>query len=347
MKECLNYKKIDSQTLQCETCSHFCKIKEGRVGVCGIRQNIGGKLFLLTYAKAVAANIDPIEKKPLFHFLPGSRTYSFGTIGCNFRCANCQNYDISQMYGLKGKTQEYDKLNWGFDLSPQEIVEEALSSGCQSIACTYTEPTIFLEYCLDAMKLARKRGLKNVWVSNGFMSSQTLDAIIPHLDAINVDIKSMDDEFYGSNCGARVKPVLENCKRLVGEKVWLETTTLIIPTLSDSRAMLRKIAKFIKNELGDFVPWHVSAFSGAISWKLEHLPDTLRETVEKAYNIGKEEGLRYVYAGNVWGGEMENTLCPECGEVVIGRIGYNIEPLLKKGKCAHCANQLDGVFESK
>ncbi len=241
MKECINYKNLASSLVQCRTCSHFCKIKEGRIGVCGIRQNFKGKLYLLAYGKAIAANIDPIEKKPLFHFLPGSLSYSVGTIGCNFRCGNCQNFDISQMFGLKGKVEEYEKLSWGYDLSPEKIVEEALENNCQSIAYTYNEPTIWVEYALDTMKLARKKGLKNVWVSNGFMTNETLDSIIPYLDAINVDIKSFDDEFYKSNCGARVKPVLENCKRLVKDKVWIEVTTLIIPTMSDNPEMLKKL----------------------------------------------------------------------------------------------------------
>ena len=344
MKECLNYKKIDSEILQCLNCSHFCKIKQGKTGICGIRQNIKGKLYSLVYGKAAALNIDPIEKKPFFHFLPGSKTLSFGTIGCNMRCKNCQNYDISQMFGQKGKVENYEKLDWGYSLSPEQIVNEALEAKCESIAYTYNEPTVFLEYALDTMKLARKKGLKNVWVSNGFMSKQTLDLIIKYVDAINIDIKSFDDEFYKSNSGARLKPVLENCKHLVKEKVWLEITTLIIPTLSDNEKMLRQIARFIKNELGDFVPWHISAFSGAISWKLQYLPDTPAETIEKIYNIGKEEGLKYVYIGNLWKDGMENTYCPRCNNVVIERIGYNINRKDKQGKCANCKTKIQGIF---
>lgn len=345
MKECVNYQKTGDK-IECQACSHFCKIPEGKTGICGIRQNKGGKLYLLAYGKAAAIHVDPIEKKPLFHFLPGSRSYSFGTLGCNFRCANCQNFDISQMFELKGKVQEYSKLNWGIDLPPEEIVREALEDKCQSIAYTYTEPTVFLEYCLDTMKLAREKGLKNVWVSNGFMSQKTLDVIAPYLDAINVDIKSFDDEFYKSNCGAGLNPVLENCKRLVKEKIWLEITTLIIPTLSDDEKMLKKIAQFIKNELGAFVPWHVSAFSGSISWKLQHLPDTPAATVKKAYAIGKKEGLKYVYAGNIWEDDVENTRCPGCGKVAIKRVGYSVERRDKNGKCPDCGKTLDGVFEA-
>lgn len=344
MKECLNYKKIDSETLQCLTCSHFCKIKESRTGICGIRQNIKGKLYLLTYGKAIALNIDPIEKKPFFHFLPGSKSLSFGTIGCNMRCKNCQNFDISQMFGYKGKVENYKKLNFGYPVSPEQIVDEAIKTKCESIAYTYNEPTVFLEYALDTMKLARKKGIKNVWVSNGFMSKQTLDLIIKYVDAVNIDIKSFDDEFYKLNCGAKLKPVLENCKRLAKEKIWLEITTLIIPTLSDNEKMLRQIAKFIKNELGNFVPWHISAFSGTISWKLKHIPDTPIETIEKIYKIGEQEGLKYVYVGNLWKNGMENTFCPKCNNIVIERLGYNIERKDEKGKCAHCKTQIQGIF---
>lgn len=343
MNECLNYKKIDYQTLQCQTCSHFCKIKEGRVGICGIRQNLKGKLYLLAYGKAIASHVDPVEKKPLFHFLPGSSAYSVGTIGCNFRCGNCQNYDISQMFGFKGKVKEYDKFSWGYDLPPEKIVGEALKNKCQSIAYTYNEPTVWTEYALDTMKLARKKGLKNIWVSNGFMSNDTLGVIIPYLDAINVDIKSFDDEFYRSNCGARVNPVLENCKRLVREKVWTEITTLIIPTMSDDEKMLRKIARFIKKEMGDFVPWHLSAFSGAISWKLRHIPDTSISAVKNAVAIGKKEGLKYVYGGNVPDSGLENTYCPKCGRPLIERIGYEITVYNGTGKC-ECGEKIQGIF---
>lgn len=344
MKECINYRKIDSETVECFACSHSCRIKEGGVGICGVRQNIKGKLELLVYGRAIAANIDPIEKKPLFHFLPGSLAYSFGTIGCNFRCANCQNYDISQMFSRKGKVEEYKKLNWGYFLSPKEIVAEAVKNNCSVIAYTYNEPTVFLEYALETMKLAKGSGLKNVWVSNGFMSVQTLEAIIPELDGINIDIKSMDDEFYRSNCGARVKSVLESCKYLIKKGIWLEVTSLIIPTLSDDENMLQQVARFIKKELGDFVPWHISAFSGAISWKLGHLPDTPVGTIKKAYNLSKAEGLKYIYAGNVRQSDMENTFCPQCRQTVIARSGYEIDRQDKDGKCPYCGAKIAGVF---
>lgn len=345
MKECLNYKKIDAGIVHCQNCSHFCKIKDGHVGTCGVRKNIGGILYLLVYGKAIALHIDPIEKKPLFHFLPGSYAYSFGTLGCNFRCDNCQNYDISQMFGYKGRVGEYQKFDWGYEMSPEEIVKEAIKTNCKSIAYTYNEPTVFLEYALDTMKIAKEKGLKNVWVSNGYMSREALDSILPWLDAINVDIKSFDDKFYKANCGAHVKPVLENCKYLVEKGVWLEITTLVIPTLSDDEKMLENVARFIKKELGDFVPWHVSAFSGTISWKLQHLDDTPTKTIRMAHDIGHKAGLKYVYAGNVWDESLESTKCPGCGKDFINRIAYEVGVCSRNEACRHCGRKIEGVFK--
>ncbi len=347
MKECVQFTTEKTGAVQCHACSHECTITDGSVGICGIRKNESGKLYLLPYGRTIALHIDPIEKKPLFHFLPGSSAYSFGTVGCNFRCGNCQNYDISQIFERKGKVKEYNQLPLGTPASPEQIVQQAQENNCDSIAYTYNEPTIFLEYALDTMKLAHKEGLKNVWVSNGFMTESTLDLIVPYLDAINIDIKSFEDAFYRSNCGARIQPVLDNCKRLAKEdSVWLETTTLIIPTKSDHPDMLEQIAEFISTELGEYVPWHISVFSGAISWKLQSLPETPIETIERAYYIGKNAGLQHVFAGNVHGSEWEHTYCPACGEVVVQRIGYHIERFDTGGTCA-CGEQLLGLWNNK
>jgi len=335
MQEAKFYKKLDNNTVQCQLCNHFCAIKNNQVGICRTRQNLSGKLYSLVYGYPIALNIDPIEKKPLYHFQPGSLSYSLGTLGCNFRCANCQNWDISQAKNIGVKVKQ---MNF---VEPEKIVEEAIGHDCKSIAYTYTEPTIFTEYALDIMKLAKDYKIKNVWVSNGFMSRQCLNAILPYLDAINVDIKSMDDNFYQNNCAARVKPVLDNLKIIKNEGIHLEVTTLIIPTLSDSIEMLEQIAKFIAQELDTDVPWHLSKFSPEISWKLKNLPHTGDDIIYRVFEIGKEAGLKYVYVGNMPGDQKENTYCPKCNEPAIRRMGYHIERLDNHGRCAHCDKNLD------
>ena len=339
MFESYLYKKLGNKKTQCLTCAHQCVIAENNFGICGVRKNIDGKLYAVNYGRAVALNIDPIEKKPLFHFLPGTLSVSFATAGCNFRCDNCQNWQISQ-----GPKINKDFKDWGEKVSPAEIVKIAKNNNCPSIAYTYTEPTIFLEYALDTMKLAKKEGVKNVWVSNGFMSSEALKMIAPYLDAINVDLKSFDNGFYQKHLGGRVEPVLENLKAIKKLGIWLEVTTLIIPTLSDDLKMLEKIACFISKELGNDTPWHISAFSGLISWKLQRFPDTSVDIIHKAYEIGKKAGLKYVYAGNVPGNSAENTYCPKCGEIMIKRIGYQVERFDREGKCKECGEDLDIIF---
>jgi len=257
-----------------------------------VKENKKGKLYSLVYGKAVALNIDPIEKKPLYHFLPGTNSLSLATVGCNFKCFNCQNYGISQM------PQETGQI-LGKDLVPEKIVKVALENDLPSISYTYTEPAIFSEYALDIMKLARKKGLKNIWVSNGFWSKELFDLISPYLDAVNIDLKSSEDNFYIKYCAGRLKPVLDTLKRLKDKKIWIEVTTLIIPGLNDKEKILKDIADFIKNELGQETPWHISKFSGAISWKFQDFPDTPIETLKKAQEIGKKAGLKYIYIGNI------------------------------------------------
>jgi len=337
MKEVYLYKKLDDKNAQCQNCSHYCVIRPGKRGICGVRQNIDGKLCALNYGRAIAMNIDPVEKKPLFHFMPGSRTLSFATVGCNFRCANCQNYDISQ----------YPKTHKdipGDNATPEQIVQMALDNKTPSISYTYVEPTIFSEYALDTMKLARQKGLKNIWVSNGFMSEESRQMIIPYLDANNIDIKSFSDDFYKKNCGARLQPVLDTAETMKKAGVWLEITTLVIPTLSDDKKMLADIAQFIAKQLGKETPWHVTQFSGAISWKLEHLPDTPIETLKIAHRIGKDAGLKYVYTGNIPGMVSDNTFCPNCQTLCIERLGYTIRRHDEQGKCPRCGTEL-GIIE--
>lgn len=338
MKEAYLYKKLSNKKVQCRNCAHFCIIENGKRGICGVRENKAGKLYSLVYGKACALNIDPIEKKPFFHFLPGSHSLSVATVGCNFKCMSCQNYDISQMPQLTRRIG-------GEDISPEEIIKMALKNKLPSISYTYTEPGVFSEYALDTMKLAKKAGLKNNWVSNGFWSKELFDLISPYLDAANIDLKGFTDEFYIKYCGGRLQPVLDTLKRIKQKKIWLEITTLVIPTLNDSEENFKKIAKFIKEELGPETPWHISQFCGAISWKLQYLPDTSVETLEKAYNIGKKAGLKYVYTGNIPGLPSEDTFCPKCNALIIDRTGYSITRYDKNGKCSQCSEDLNLILK--
>jgi pyruvate formate lyase activating enzyme len=333
-KESYLYKKLSNSRTQCQTCAHRCLISPGRRGICGVRENQNGKLYALNYGKIITMNVDPVEKKPLFHFLPGSHTLSIATVGCNLSCKNCQNYDISQ--GFK-KTKEIP----GGDFTPEQIVNEAIKRNLPSISYTYTEPTIFLEFAFDCMKIARRKGLKNIWVSNGFMTKESAELIIPYLDANNIDIKSFSEKFYMENCGAKLKPILETAKLMKKSGVWVEITTLSIPTLSDSEKTFKEIAKFIYKELGAETPWHISQFSGEISWKLQGLPETPIETLKTAYKIGKKTGLKYVYTGNVLDLPSEDTFCPKCNALTIDRTGYLVKRFDKNGKCQKCGTDLN------
>ena len=263
MKEAILYEKLGSGEVRCGVCHHRCTIKEGHRGICGVRENSKGTLYALNYGKTIAAANDPIEKKPLFHFMPGTWTYSFATVGCNFHCPWCQNWSISQ-------SSKPDQPIEGIDLSPEEQVERALEYGSPSISYTYSEPTIFVEYALDTMKLARERGLKNTWHTNGYMTKEVLDLILPYLDAANVDFKGPDDEVYRHYCGGKSQYVMENLKHLYEAGVHLEITTLIIPGVNDSAEQLSAIALFIAKELSPDVPWHISRFFPG--WKMMDTP---------------------------------------------------------------------------
>lgn len=338
MKESYLYKKLKNNIVQCRTCAHYCTLTPGQRGKCGVRENIDGKLYALNYGKLIAIHIDPIEKKPFYHFLPASQSLSIATVGCNFSCLNCQNWEISQAF--KGA-----KEIPGEKVSPERIVEIAIENKVESISYTYTEPTIFLEYALDTMKLAKKAGLKNNFVSNGFMSEESAKLVIPYLDAINIDIKGFTEDFYQKICGGRLKPVLETAKLMKKNGVWVEITTLVIPTLNDDEKTFEEIAKWIFENLGSETPWHVSQFCGAISWKLQHIPDTPVETLEKAIEIGKKVGLKYVYIGNIPGHKAENTYCPKCGELAINRVNYFVHRYDKNGKCPKCGENLNLILK--
>jgi pyruvate formate lyase activating enzyme len=329
------YKK-EKHGLRCLTCAHNCLIANGQRGFCGVRKNVNGVLKVLNYGKIVACNIDPIEKKPLYHFLPASFSLSIASVGCNFKCLNCQNHDIAI------ELREKEPIPGNF-VEPEKIVEIAIANNLPSISYTYTEPTVFLEYCLDVMKLAKKHGIKNVFVSNGFMSEQSRKAIAKYLDAINIDIKGFSDEFYRKVCNGRLQPVLDTCKFLKEKGVWLEITTLVIPTLNDSDDVFESIAGFIAKQLGKETPWHISQFCGSISWKLKHIPDTPLTTLERAIAIGRKH-LKYVYIGNIPGHEAENTYCKKCGSIVIRRYGYSVKRLDVDGKCPNCKEKIDLIL---
>jgi len=334
MKEATLYERLEDNKVRCNLCNHRCLIAEGKRGLCGVRENQKGILYSLVYRKAIAAHIDPIEKKPFFNFLPGTMSYSIATQGCNFRCRFCQNWGISQSSKEGGSIK-------GEDISPEKIVEGAKSSGCKSIAYTYTEPTIFFEYAYDTAKTASKEGLKNVFVTNGFMTEEALREINPYLDAANVDLKGFTEKFYQEICGAKLEPV-KNSLRLMKELgIWVEITTLIIPTLNDSLDELKSMAEFIKNELGEETPWHLSKFHP--DYKMSDIPPTPVDTIHKAREIGLEAGLRYVYAGNLPGDIGENTYCYKCGESLIDRYLFTInENRIKDSKCPRCGAGIDG-----
>lgn len=335
MKEALLYESLDGNRVRCNLCNHRCKIQEGKRGICSVREDQDGKLYSLVYGKIIAEHIDPIEKKPLFNFLPGSRAFSIGTVGCNFRCKHCQNFDISQY------PQEHKGKIIGQDRTPEQIVAAAKAAGCETIAYTYTEPTIFFEFAHDTAMLAQEEGIKNVFVSNGYMSSEAAYQIAPYLDAINIDIKAFTDKFYKEICSARLKPVLETIRLMKKLGVWVEITTLIIPGLNDKEDELRDIARFVKS-VGTEVPWHVTRFYP--TYKLMDRPLTPVGTLRRAREIGMEEGLRYVYEGNVPGESGENTYCHDCGTVVIERSGFGfIRNHLQDGKCPECGKKNDGV----
>jgi len=337
MKEAILYEKMKNKAVKCHVCCHYCTIAEGKRGFCGVRENKDGKLYSLVYGKVIAAHVDPIEKKPFFHWLPGSYSLSIATVGCNFRCLHCQNYDISQM------PRDRNGQIFGEEMSAKEIVDLAKKNNLPSISYTYTEPTVFVEFALETMKLAKKQGLKNNWVTNGYMSKETLELIAPYLNAANVDLKFFDDGLYQKICGARLQSVLDSLKWIKKNKIWVEVTTLVIPDYTNQGNQFEEIANFIKKELGLETPWHISRFYPA--YKLLDLPPTPVETIYQAYEIGKKAGLKYVYAGNLPGSEYENTYCSKCGELSIKRVAYEIKRFDKNGRCRKCGESLNLILK--
>ncbi len=322
----------------CTLCAQYCRIKPGRPGVCGVRRNVDGKLETTVYGALAALNVDPVEKKPLFHVLPGARALSLATIGCNFRCTFCQNWDLSQAGKIAGRDRPES------DSEPDEIVHMAREQGCRVIAYTYSEPTVFYEWAYDIARAAAEHGILNVFVTNGYIAPEPLREIQPYLHAANVDLKSFRDGDYRKIMGAPgVGPVLDTLKLMRELGIWVEVTTLVVPTRNDSDEELRDIAGFIARELGADTPWHISRFHP--DYRDTELPPTPVETLRRAYEIGREAGLHYVYLGNVPGDDTESTRCPSCGGMLIRRHGYRIEEsrLTASGCCPDCDEKVAGL----
>ncbi|MEA3406602.1 MAG: AmmeMemoRadiSam system radical SAM enzyme [Chloroflexota bacterium] len=333
-KEAMLYEKLPEQRVRCNLCAHRCVIADGKKGICQVRENRGGTLYTLVYGRTITQHVDPVEKKPLLHFYPGSTAYSIATVGCNFRCRWCQNWDISQMVRER-------HLIMGDEASPRQIVAAAQQAHCRSIAYTYTEPTIFFEYAYDTARLAHEAGLANLYITNGYMTEEMLETFQPYLDAANVDLKAFRDETYHKYVGARLQPVLDTMRTMKRLGIWLEVTTLVIPDINDDEEELKDAADFVADELGVETPWHISRFFPA--YEMTDVPSTPVETLRRAREIGLEAGLRYVYVGNVSG--EANTVCHACDETLIRRAGYGIleNRIQPDGRCPNCGTRVAGV----
>jgi pyruvate formate lyase activating enzyme len=336
MKQALFWKKLKAkdEVVQCQLCPHYCTLKPGEKGKCKVRQNKNGNLCSLVYSHPCAVSIDPIEKKPLYHFLPGQKALSIATVGCNLKCKHCQNWQISQLIGEDINSEK---------MIPKQVIKKAKQENVKIISYTYTEPTIFYEYMLDIAKLAKQQGIKNTIVSNGFINPKPLKQLCKYLDAANIDIKSMSDGFYKKTCGAKLNPVLETLKILKKQRIWIEITNLLIPGLNDKEQDIKKLVRWIRNNLGVEVPIHFTAFYPC--YKLSHLPPTSIETLKKARDIALEKGIKYVYTGNLPDEHGNDTFCPKCGSVLIKRKLFSIiENNIKKGKCINCNIKIKGFW---
>ncbi|MFZ5569914.1 MAG: AmmeMemoRadiSam system radical SAM enzyme [Thermodesulfobacteriota bacterium] len=334
--EALLYERLKGNKVRCDLCSHRCVISDGDRGRCGVRENRSGTLESLVYGRLIARHIDPIEKKPIFHLAPGSRSYSIATVGCNFTCRFCQNADIAQM------PADHNGRIVGEPVLPAVIVEEAAETGCRSIAYTYTEPTVYFEYALDTARLARARGLKNVFVTNGYMSAEAIEMAAPFLDAANVDLKAFRDDFYREYCGARLEPVKATLVDMKKRGILVEITTLLIPGLNDDPRELAALADFIVTSLGPETPWHISRFHP--TYRLTDRPATPLAGILEARDIGLAAGLAHVYCGNTPGEKGESTFCGACGGLLIERYGYTIrQNRIAAGRCPACQSSIHGV----
>ncbi|MCD6289208.1 MAG: AmmeMemoRadiSam system radical SAM enzyme [Anaerolineae bacterium] len=341
LKEAMLQRSLRRGYVQCTACEHWCAVAPGEAGKCGVRRNLDGSLKLILYGRAAAVNVDPVEKKPLFHFLPGQPIFSIGTLGCNFSCKFCQNWEISQL-----KDFPLDDPRTGYDLPPERIIEICRQRDIPMVAFTYNEPVVFFEYAYDTSRLAHAAGMRTVFVSSGFETLQALDEIEPYLDAANFDLKSFSDRFYREMCGARLKPVLRNIEHTWRDTdIWLEVTTLVIPKLNDSDSELRDIAQFLAGISPD-IPWHISAFYP--HYQMSDWPSTPPSTLVRAYEIAREAGLRYVYVGNILDHKRESTYCPKCGALLIERLGYHVHELWDEpGVCPRCGYHIPGVWGAR
>ncbi len=331
-REAMLYQPLSDGTVRCDLCNHHCRIEPDDTGFCGVRQNKSGTLYSRVYGKTIARNTDPVEKKPLYHFLPGSRAFSIGTVGCNFHCGFCQNWQISQFSPTGGDAFP------GMNLPPDAVVAQAREGDCASIAYTYTEPTIFFEYAHDTAEMAHAEGIRNLFVTNGFMTEAALDRIAPYLDAANVDLKSWSNDYYREVCKGRLAPVTRSIRHLVDLGIWVEVTTLLIPGDNDGVAEMEGIAGFLA-EVDPNIPWHISAFHPAHEYGDRSA--TPIETLDTARDIGRKAGLRYIYLGNV--GAPSDTVCPDCGETLVERRGMGGgRAYLADGACPGCGAVIPG-----
>jgi pyruvate formate lyase activating enzyme len=331
------FDSLTENKVQCNLCNHRCLIKDGKRGICNVRENRSGVLETLVYGRVIARHVDPIEKKPLFHLYPGSLSYSIATAGCNFKCRFCQNADIAQM------PSDRDGMIMGDPIGPEAIVAAAIKQNCRTIAYTYTEPTVFFELAYDTARLANEKGLLNVFVTNGYMTREALEMIHPYLDAANVDLKAFSDDFYKTYCSAKLNPVKDTLVSMKSLGIFVEVTTLIIPGLNDGVQELTELASFLATSLGAEVPWHISRFHP--TYRLMNHPPTPVKTLLMAREIGINAGLKYVYTGNVPGEASEKTFCYSCGKVLIDRWGFSINSYsIEDGRCPDCGAVIDGVF---
>ncbi len=328
------YEKLPNKRVKCLLCPRECAIDNLETGYCGVRTNRGGIYYTMVYGRPVTAHNDPIEKKPLFHFLPGSKAFSIATVGCNVNCKFCQNWEISQV----GPSQVPS-----YDAPPEVIVESAKSGGAQSIAYTYTEPVVFAEYMYDTARLGRSRGIRSVMITNGYINAQPMIDLCGVLDAVKVDLKAFTQKFYDEMVTGELKPVLDTLELLKKQGMWTEIVYLVIPTWNDDPGEIREMAQWIKSDLEVDTPVHFSRYHP--QYLVKNIPPTPVSTLEKCHSICREEGLRYVYIGNVPGHRAEKTYCPECGEVVVDRTGYYIKSVnIKEGRCIKCGARIAGVW---